>query len=516
MINNKFMNALANENSYTRTENGAITFSTTGNDLLNMFSLGGAYRSRSDEDCIFLFKKAYDENLSYALKCLFYLRDCRGEIGQGERRFFRVCFKWLAQYDTEAVRRNMKYLAEYGRWDDFFCLMDTKLENEMFAFLREQLITDVWSMEAGPNTAVSLLGKWCPSRNSSSIETKRKATKFCKYLKMTPRQYRKVLSALRERINVLERLMSANRWQDIEFDKIPSKAGLKYRNAFARHDIERAKAGAQTYSDFIKDETTKVNAGTLYPYEVVEKAIDVYCHSYYSKIGCNDTERLAVNKYWDNLKDYLNGKAFNGLCVCDTSASMRGVPLNVAISLSMYCAERSKGPFAGHYVSFSSRPQLIKVDGIDFVDKVGRIYKTNLCENTNIESTFDMLLKTAINNHCQQDEIPQQLIIISDQEFDSARGAGVYSWNPYYQDAPSIETLMEGIRRKWNKAGYEMPALVFWNVDARNDRIPMKAEHGITFVSGFSPSIFEMVMDNKSPYDLMYAVLDNKRYAVIK
>lgn len=511
MTNNKFMNALINENNYTRTDNGAIVYSSTGNDLLNMFSLGGAYRSRSEEDCIFLFKKAYDENPTYALKCLFYLRDCRG-IGQGERRFFRVCFKWLAQYDTEAVRRNMEYLARYGRWDDFFCLMDTKLENEMFAFLREQLITDVRSMEAGPNTAVSLSSKWMPSLNASSIETKRKATKFCKYLKMTPRQYRKVLSALRERINVLERLMSANRWQDIEFDSIPSKAGLKYRNAFARHDIERAKAGVQTYEDFIKNNITKVNTGTLYPYEVVEKAIDTYAHSYYSGLNLNNTERLAVNKYWDNLKDYLNGKAFNGLCVCDTSASMRGLPINVAISLSMYCAERSEGPFAGHYISFSRRPQLIKVEGIDFVDKVGRIYKTNLCENTNIEATFDMLLKTAINNHCRQDEIPQQLIIISDQEFDDARGT--YSWG--IRETGPIETLMEGIRRKWNEAGYEMPVLVFWNVDARNDRIPMKAEHGITFVSGFSPSVFEMVMDNKSPFDLMFSILDSKRYAVIE
>lgn len=506
--NNKFMNGLETANNYTRTENNGISYKSTLSGLLDLFSLGGAYRSRNVEDCIFLFKKAYDENPAYALKCLFYLRDARG--GQGERRFFRVCLKWLAQYDTNAVRRNMKYIAEYGRWDDFFCLMDTKLENEVFSFLREQLIEDVRSLESGDKVAVSLCAKWLPSENASSAETKHKATKFRKYLKMTSKEYRTILSALRKRINVLERLMSANEWDKIEFDKIPSKAGLKYRNAFAQHDIERAKAGVQTYEDFIKNDATKVNAGTLYPYEVVQKAIEAWYESYRSrKNNFEDTERLAVNKYWDNLKDYLNGKTFNGLCVCDTSGSMHGTPIDVAISLSMYCAERSTGPFANCYVSFSSRPQLVKVDGIDFVDKVRRIYQTNLCENTNIEATFDMLLKTAINNNCSQEEIPQQLIIISDMNFDQARSSG---WG---RRVEPIETVMEGIRRKWNSAGYKMPTLTFWNVDARNDLIPMKAESGITFVSGFSPSIFEMVMDNKSPYDLMYSILESKRYEVI-
>lgn len=429
---------------------------------------------------------------------------------QGERRFFRVCMHWLASYDTDAARRNMQYIYEYGRWDDYFCLLNTSLEKEMFAFLKHQLALDIKSLSASDKEGISLLAKWLPSENASSKETHDKAVKFRKYLGMTSKEYRKTLSALRKRINVLERLMSENRWDEIEFDKVPSKAGLKYRNAFARHDLERSKAGARTYQDFIQDETTKVHADTLYPYEVVCKVTE--------NIGWRDefngdaTERAAINKYWDNLKNYLNGKKFNGLCVCDTSGSMRGTPLDVAISLSMYCAERSTGPFAGHYISFSSRPQLIKVDGIDFCDKVSRIYRTNLCDNTNIEATFNMLLDTAVRNNCSQEEIPQQLIIVSDMEFDEARG-----FNPWGNaNIPPIKTLMESIEEKWNRYGYKMPTLTFWNVDARQDNIPMKAQNGVTFVSGFSPAIFEMVMDNKNPFDLMYSVLDQKRYEVIK
>ena len=329
---------------------------------------------------------------------------------------------------------------------------------------------------------------------------------------MTHKQYRKTLSVLRERINVLERLMSAGKWDEIEFDKIPSKAGMIYRNAFARRDIIKAK-----YEAFAKDEKTKVNAKTLYPYEVVHQAYDLTSSWRWRTTALDDTERLMLNKYWDNLADYFNGATLNALAVVDTSGSMTWGgsssvhPIDVAISLGLYCAERAKGPFAGHYVSFSSRPQLIETDGVDFCDKVQRIYRTNLCENTNIEATFDMLLDTAIKNHCSQDDLPESLVIISDMEFDSARGR-YYS----YDERPEYGTLMERIERKWNAHGYKMPKLVYWNVDARHDNIPMTVKDGVSFVSGFSPVLFEQIMKGKTAFDLMFDKLDSERYACIK
>lgn len=215
-----------------------------------------------------------------------------------------------------------------------------------------------------------------------------------------------------------------------------------------------------------------------------------------------------INKYWDNLTDYFNGATLNALAVVDTSASMRGTPINVAISLGLYCAEKAKGPFAGHYVSFSSRPQLIKTEGIDFVDKVQRIWRTNLCENTDIEATFKMLLDTAIKNKCSQEDLPENIIIISDQEFDSARRSG---WGLYSDRA----TLMENIEKTWNKCGYKMPHLIYWNVDARQNNIPMTSKDGISFVSGFSPTIFQQVMSGKTAEALMYEVLNKERYSKI-
>ena len=362
---NKFLNGLTDATNFTLTENGAITHKTTKSDLLDMFALGGAYRNRSDADVILLFKNAYKENPIYALKCLFYLRDVRG--GQGERRFFRVAMKWLANSDVEAARRNLKYVAEFGRWDDLYLFVNTALEKDAFEFMKNQLALDMQCKTP------SLLAKWLKSENTSSMESKLLAKKTRQYFGMTAKQYRKTLSILRERINVLERLMSAGKWDEIEFDKIPSKAGLIYKNAFARHDIERMKNDStiQSYADFAKDTTKTVNAKALYPYEVVDKAIRLmgYNSGWFrrtsSNIPLDNTDRLMINKYWDNLADYINEANFNGIAVVDTSGSMTGgtadAPINVAVSLGMYCATKNKGPFKDHFITFESNPHMIKI-----------------------------------------------------------------------------------------------------------------------------------------------------------
>ena len=502
---NAFLNGLTNATNYRYTENGALTHKSTRSALLDMFAMGAAMRKRSNEDVIVMFRNAFAENPIYALKCLFYIRDVRG--GQGERRFFRTCMKDLAVQNTDAARRNLRYVPEFGRWDDLYVFVGTPLEADAFQIMKEQLALDVQCKTP------SLLAKWLKSENTSSKESRKLAHCTREYLGMTHKQYRKTLSILRERINVLERLMSAGKWDEIEFDKIPSKAGMIYKNAFARHDLERAKSEkeVQTYADFAKDTTKKVNAKTLYPYECVEEALK----NYYSSI--DNTQRLMTNKYWENLADYFNGATFNGICVADTSGSMHGTPINVAISLALYCAEKAKGPFANHYISFASRPQLIKTDGVDFVDKVRRIYSTNLVDNTNIEAVFDLLLDTAMRNGCKQEDLPQNIIIVSDMEFDScacpgwgSRGMSFTAFNHCNAD-----TLLESIAKKWENYGYKMPHLVFWNVDCRNENIPMLGDGPISYVSGFSPSIFETIMSGKTGYDLMMEKLDSERYACI-
>ena len=501
---NHLLNGLKKENNYTYTENHALTYKSTLSGLMDLFGMGAAYRTRSDSDCIVLFQKAFREDPVYALKCLFYLRDVRG--GQGERRFFRVVTRWLADNETEAMRRNLEHVPEFGRWDDLYSFVGTALESEAMKFMAKQFALDLQCKTP------SLLAKWLKSENTSSKVSCALATKTRVAFGLTPREYRKALSMLRQRINVLERLMSAGKWDEIEFDKIPSRAGMIYRNAFARHDVERMKMDKTvvTYKEFMADKDTKVNAKALYPYEVVAKAYE-YTGGYWGRSKSDPTERNAINKYWDNLEDYFKGATLDALCMIDTSGSMWGTeasaPINVAISIGLYAAERARGPFANHYISFSSRPQLIETNGIDFVDKVYRIYKTNLCQNTNIEAAFDMLLNTAIRNGCAQSDLPKSIVVVTDLEFDAARG--------YYGRGSDKKTLMENIAMKWREHGYQLPNLVFWNVQSRHDNVPMKVEDGITFCSGFSVTLFEQIMKGKTGYDLMMDKLNEERYSCI-
>ena len=310
------------------------------------------------------------------------------------------------------------------------------------------------------------------------------------------------MTALRNKIGLVETHMSKNQWDQIRYNAIPSKAGLKYRKAFERHDEAR-------YRAFMENQYTKVNAATLYPYEVVAKAIK----------QCNrdtlSTQRLVINKYWDNLTDYFAGASLNALCMVDTSGSMHGTPINVAISLGLYCAEKANGPFKGHYISFSSSPQLIETSGFDFVDKVHRIYRTNLCENTNIEAAFDLLLDTAVRHHMRQEDMPENIIVISDMEFDSATMETNYQTWLYRTTMHPVDTTMDTVTAKWKDAGYEVPHLIYWNVDARHSLIP-SVKGKVSFVSGFSPVLFQSIMTGKTGYELMMDKLMSKRYASIQ
>lgn len=492
---NQLLSALKEKENLTKTTNQALTYKSTMSKVYDLFAQGGAMRGASDSDCATLFAAAYKEDPSLALKCLFWLRDARG--GQGERRFFRVCLQWLAMNHKDEACHLIPLVSEYGRYDDLFELFNTPCEPEMLGYIRHVIYKN----------EDHLVYKWMPSINTSSKNTQTRGRKIAHEFGLTEREYRKMLSEGRKACNLVETLMSQNRWDEIAFNKLPSRAGILYSKAFARREETK-----ERYAAFMSSDKTKVNAGTLYPYDVVKKAREVMGnYGWYSStpnVSLNDTNRLAANKYWDNLTDYFNGATLNALCVCDTSGSMLGgygniAPIDVAISLALYTAERAKGPFHNHFISFSSRPQLIEVEGADFCDKVYRIYRQNLCENTNIEATFDLILQTAINNHLSQDDLPETLIVVSDMQFDYARTSRNYSGT----------TLMEKIESKWNTYGYKMPKLIYWNVNASGDgNIPMKDKDGVTFVSGASPSIFTQILTGKTGIDLMLEALLSERY----
>lgn len=485
-----------NEQNIGLTANGANTHVTTEDECLDFFALGGAMRKQTEENIIDLFDAAYASNKLLAMKLLFYMRDIRG--GQGERRTFRVILKHIANTDPATMRKNLKLIPEYGRWDDLYALEGTPLEKEMFSFIKKQ-----FNLDRTSNTP-SLLAKWLKSENASSEETKMLATKTRKALKLSPRQYRKELSRLRKRIGVVETLISRNKWDEIEYDKIPSNAGLKYANAFAKHDYER-------YGEFLNKakntDSKSVNADTLYPYEIVKRAYKYFNRwsPYYRNGNIPQTERDALEVYWKNLKDYFANQPdnYSAICVVDTSGSMEGRPLEVALSLGLYTAERCKGLFKDTFITFSRKPQLQKVVGKDVYEKLSNMNRADWDMNTNIKAVFDILLNKAIKGGLSQETLPQNIFIISDMQFD------------YCTQCNDAETLMDHIYDEWKEAGYEMPHLIFWNVNATSRNIPVLGKGKISYVSGFSPVIFEIVLSNKSGYELMLEVLNSERYSKI-
>ena len=489
---NNFLNALKDETNYTYTENGGVTHKTTKSDLLDMFALGGSMRNRSDEDVILLFKNALEENPVYALKCLYYLRNCRG--GQGERRFFRICINWLAKNNPDAVRRNLKFIPLLGRWDDLYSLIDTPVAHDVFLFMHAQFLLDM-----DCNTP-SLLGKWLKSENCSSVESKRLAALTRNAFGLTAREYRKSLSVLRKRINIVESLMSQGRWDEIKFDKLPSKAGLKYRNAFAHNEYTR-----ERYYAFMQSKETKVNAATLNPVDIADQ---IFCTPY-GRV--TDIERNVWQKYWDALPDYYHGHEEPGIAVVDVSGSMWGQPINAAVSMGAYIAERGKGPFQNHFITFSDNPELVKFEGIDIYEKFMRAHNANWGGSTNIEAVFDLLLKTACRSHAAAEDMPKTLYIFSDMEFNMC----VSSNSGYGLNEKRILTVIEAQRAKWHQYGYEIPRVIFWNLDARQNQIPA-LDGPFSYISGFSMSGVEAVLSGKDGYSLMMEVLNSPVYQDIK
>ena len=484
---------LKNEANYTRTENGALTYASSLNNCLDLFSCIGALRHVDEEKIIVRFQRAYAENAELAMKCLFFARDVRG--GLGERRTFKVIFSWLAWNHPESVIKNLPLVAEYGRFDDMLLLLDSPCRKAVLAVLANQLAKDKAALAAGKEEELSLLGKWLPSINASNKDTIRYAKQIAYYLKLDNKAYRKLLTELRAAIKIIENNL---RMKDYSFDysKQPSKAMLKYRRAFWRNDEERY----QSFLDSVQKGEIGMHTGTLAPYDIIKPIVEDRWNVFDKK------ERASLDATWNAQEDFTNGE--NALVVVDGSGSMYGwgnpSPAAVAQSLGIYFAERNTGRFKNHFITFSENPRLIEIKGKDIVDKVQYCMGYNECANTDIAKVFRLILDTAVKNKLAQEELPSRLYIISDMEFDCcAKGAKV--------------TNFEYAKRQFTEAGYTLPEVIFWNVDARNTQAPVtKNEQGVALVSGASPQIFSMLKSGGlNPEGFMLEVLSSERYAAI-
>lgn len=501
-----FATAMHREGTRKLTENGAAAYDSTAQGaLLDLFSQIGALRPRTDREIEQKFAAAFREDKLLATKMLFYSGDIR-QGGLGERRTFRICLRWLAENHPEIVNKNIELIPYFNRFDSWFVLCGTKCEKLMWENVAKTLAADMKAYNASTAkkiVPVSLLAKWMPSENTSSVQTRQMAAKAMRALHLEPRKYRKMLSALRKHINVVERQMSAGEWGLIDYAKVPSYAMHNYGSAFAKHDHERFDA----YLKSVKKGEVKINASVLYPYDLVEKYMNTReAGTHYGDCFVARNENAVVEAQWKAMPNYLT-KSVNAVVMADVSGSMHGRPMATSIGLATYFAQHNTGHYHNQYLTFTSEPKFINIrEGASLLECVKKVAEAGVGYSTNLEKAFMAILDTATFYKVPNNEMPKALVVISDMEIDKYMRPGRH-WD-----------FLDVMRKRFANYGYKLPKIVMWNVNARKDTVLSQSED-VIFISGQSASSFKSLcqnLDGITAYELMLQVLNDKAYAKVR
>lgn len=480
----KLVDALRQEN--VTTENGMATNSSSLNSVVDLFYNIGAMRGQEKERLISTFSKAFYADPVRAMKILFWARDVRG--GAGERQIFRDIMKYLVDVHPEALTKNLHLIPEFGRWDDLLVLEGTKLQGAAFDLIQNALLQD----------QNGLCAKWMPRKGAT-------AAKLRNHMGLTPKLYRKVVVGL---TNVVEQLMCAKEWEDIDFSKLPSVASARYQKAFWKN----AKEQYEAYIGKLQKGEAKINAGAVYPYDVTK--------------SLHRGDKNVAMAQWEALPNYLEGATEMILPMVDVSGSMSCPAgnnanltcMDVAISLGLYISERNEGPFKDSFLTFSGSPELEYLSG-NLYDRFLQLKRSDWGMNTDVESAFKMVLDQAVKHNVSPDEMPDKIMILSDMQFDQAtrpysgwgtrRDNNKNEWNPTAQKM--IETM-------YKDAGYKAPKIIYWNLNSRHGDVPVAFDKmGTALVSGFSPAILKSLLggDEFTPISIMDKTIMSERYSQV-
>jgi hypothetical protein len=472
-----FVEAVKNQDA--RTTNGMKARKSTANAVVDLFYNIGASRGK---DVIPAFTAAYVENKELALRVAAWARDVRG--GSGERQLFRDILKYLEKTDVDAAKALLHKVPELGRWDDIFVFDSKELKAEAYTMLGDAL-----------RARNGLAAKWTPRQGKIAAEIR-------EFFGMSPKFYRKSLVELTK---VVESQMCAKEWNEINFSHVPSVAHARYKKAFNRN----TPMYAAYVADLVKGEqpSVKVNAGAVYPYDVLKGRIGSY-------VNFNKTELDVVQKQWEALPNFV-GDA-NILPLVDVSGSMScragghgsksGLTcMEVAVSLGLYLADKNKGKFKDTFLTFSSKPELLHLKG-NINQKIDQMVKSNWDMSTDLHKAFDKILSVAVNGNVPQEEMPEMVLILSDMQFNAC--------------IRFDDSAQEMIVRKYKDAGYNVPKVVFWNLNASYGNSPVKFDaSGTALVSGFSPAVVKPLLagdlETFTPEAVMLKTIMEDRYAVL-
>ena len=478
-----FANAMKEESKFTRTENGAVALNTTSDARLDLFGTIGALRDADENRITTLFSEAYAQDKLFATKIAFYARDIR--CGLGERKTFRTIIRYMAEHHPEALRPNLDLVGVFGRYDDLYELIGTPLEDDMWKAMKKQFEEDRRNLETGK--AISLLAKWIKTADASSPATRKLGILTAQKMGYPVYNFKRFVRNMRKQIGVVESLMSAGKWNEIKYPEVPSRAMMIYRRAFAKHDPD----GFNEFINKADKGEVKINASTLYPYDIVEKIL------------CGRENNKVLEAQWKALPNYVE-QGTNALIMADVSGSMCGRPMATSIGLAIYFAERNTGAYHNLFMTFSGNPQIVALKGETLEQKVRNVDKTNWDMNTDLKAAFKKVLDIAEKNNVPQEEMPKAIVVISDMEIDYC---GNKDW-----------TFYDKMANKFQKAGYVIPNIIFWNVASRHDVFHADAKRkGVQLASGQSVTVFKQVLQNLgyNPIEAMENTINSERYDCI-
>lgn len=480
--------------SQSTTENGAKSVGDTGNARVNLFFK--LVRNTPETYLADLLKASWEESPLDTMKIIFLTRNCRG--GKGEKNQFKNCCKWLMDNGfTASLQKNLQHFPTFGSWRDYLNLLDTQLEGDMVKFFTQQLKNDL--MAESP----SLAAKWAPSEGCHFDNKFHAVSKFCRELGITKADYRKnILVPLRRKLRIVETPVCQEEFDSIKYDHVPSLAMARYKTIFAAKDTDRFKK----YIQDVKSGTAKMNVGQLLPHEIVGKFLHVWGERF-EGLSQDDIATLEVqwSQYLENFKKLGLQKS---LSIVDTSGSMQGTPLQVAVAMGMLFAQSmdKSDPFFGKIITFSANPRWHDIPDVPLSQQVASIEGiSDWGMNTNLQATFDLILATAKSFRVPAENMPQTLFIFSDMQFDDARR--------------NDKTNFEVMQAKYQEAGYELPRIVFWNLRGDTIDFPTTASTPNTaLVSGYSPSLMKLFIQtgNLNPYEYLRIAIDDKAYDCIQ
>ncbi|MCC8045817.1 MAG: DUF2828 family protein [Clostridiales bacterium] len=489
-----FAEAATETAKWTHTENGAVARNTTNNALLDLYGTIGALRSADHARIETLYAEAYAQDPLFATKILFYSRDIRN--GLGERKTFRHLIAYAANHHPEAIRPNLDLVGVFGRYDDLYSLIDTKLEDDMWQTMKIQFEEDRKNLADG--NAVSLLAKWIKTADASSEATRKLGILTAQKLGYSVYEFKRIVRALRKQIGIVEAFMSAGQWDRIKYSAVPSRAMKIYKDAFLRHD----ETGFKAYLDSVEKGETTIHSSTLYPYDLVGEYLET--DGWHAHLKAEDR---VVEAQWKTLPNYVSENT-NALIMADTSGSMcvslGGQPFRTAIGLAIYFAERNTGDYHNLFMTFSDYPELVYLKGETLNQKVEQVMQADWGCSTDLKAAFDLVLNIAIKNNVPADEMPKAIAVVSDMEINSS---GNKNW-----------TFYDKMAAKFEKKGYSIPSVIFWNVNSRSNVFHVDSSRkGVQLASGQSVTVFIQVLENLkySPVEAMEHVINSERYDCI-